>query len=80
MAFRGDWRPRNTRIAGAGLARRRYAPRSRGWSSPRRRASTSWRGVKGNKINWEMVPMAELLVERGQIPGDSPRRSPAWTR
>jgi hypothetical protein len=29
-------------------------------------------GTKGNKINWEMVPMAELLVERGQIPGDSP--------
>lgn len=29
-------------------------------------------GTKGNKINYEMAPMAELLVERGQIPGDSP--------
>jgi hypothetical protein len=32
-----------------------------------------YEGVKGNKINWEMAPMAELLVERGQIPGDSPK-------
>lgn len=31
-----------------------------------------YRGTKGNKINYEMAPMAELLVERGQIPGDSP--------
>jgi hypothetical protein len=30
-------------------------------------------GTIGNKIHWEMAPMAELLVERGQIPGDSPR-------
>ena len=32
-----------------------------------------YEGTRGNKINWEMAPMAELLVERGQIPGDSPR-------
>jgi hypothetical protein len=30
-------------------------------------------GSKGNKIDWEMVPMAEYLVYTGQIPGDSPR-------
>lgn len=30
-------------------------------------------GTKGNKINFEMAPMAELLVEKGQIPGDSPQ-------
>ncbi|MDE3034525.1 MAG: hypothetical protein KGJ14_01010, partial [Nitrospirota bacterium] len=29
-------------------------------------------GVKGNKINWEMVPMGEMLVEHSQIPGPSP--------
>jgi len=31
------------------------------------------RGTKGNKIEWEMVPMAEYLVYTGQLPGDSPR-------
>ncbi len=30
-------------------------------------------GSKGNKITWEMVPMAEDLVYTGQLPGDSPR-------
>ncbi len=30
-------------------------------------------GSKGNKLNWEMVPMAEYLVYTGQLPGDSPR-------
>jgi hypothetical protein len=30
-------------------------------------------GTKGNKINWEMVPMAENYVYTGQLPGDSPR-------
>lgn len=32
-----------------------------------------YEGIKGNKINWEMVPMAEYLVYTGQLPGDSPR-------
>jgi thiocyanate desulfurase len=32
-----------------------------------------YEGAKGNKINWEMVPMAENLVYTGQLPGDSPR-------
>jgi hypothetical protein len=30
-------------------------------------------GAKGNKIDWEMVPMAENLVYTGQLPGDAPR-------
>lgn len=30
-------------------------------------------GTTGNKINFEMAPMAELRVERGQIPGNDPR-------
>jgi hypothetical protein len=30
-------------------------------------------GTKGNKIDWEMVPMGENLVYTGQLPGDSPR-------
>lgn len=32
-----------------------------------------YEGTRGNKINWEMVPMAENLVYTGQLPGDSPR-------
>ena len=32
------------------------------------------RGTKGNKIDWEMVPMAEYLVYTGQLPGDAPRK------
>jgi thiocyanate desulfurase len=31
------------------------------------------RGSKGNKIDWEMVPMGEYLVYTGQLPGSSPR-------
>jgi len=32
------------------------------------------RGTKGNKIDWEMVPMAEYLVYTGQLPGAAPRK------
>lgn len=32
-----------------------------------------YEGAKGNKIDWEMVPMAEDLVAKGQIPGDKPK-------
>jgi len=31
-----------------------------------------YQGTKGQKIEWEMVPMGELFVEEGTIPGDSP--------
>jgi thiocyanate desulfurase len=30
-----------------------------------------YRGTKGNKLDWEMVPMGEYLVYSGQLPGDS---------
>jgi hypothetical protein len=29
-------------------------------------------GTKGQKIEWEMVPMGELFVEEGSLPGDDP--------
>ncbi|ADH88330.1 conserved hypothetical protein [Ancylobacter novellus DSM 506] len=29
-------------------------------------------GTKGQKIDWEMVPMGELFVEEGTLPGDDP--------
>jgi len=31
-----------------------------------------YRGTKGNKIDWEMVPMGELFVEEGSLPGVAP--------
>jgi hypothetical protein len=31
-----------------------------------------YRGTKGQKIEWEMVPMGELFVEEGSLPGDDP--------
>jgi thiocyanate desulfurase len=71
MAFRGDWKARDTTSlercwSGGGTLRlaRLVEPKETG--------KYEFEGTKGNKINWEMVPMAELLVERGQIPGDSP--------
>jgi thiocyanate desulfurase len=32
-----------------------------------------YRGTKGNKLDWEMVPMGEFLVYTGQLPGDAVR-------
>lgn len=72
MAFRADWVPRNETslergwIDGGTLRLTRLA-------EPGDAGKYDYEGVKGNKINWEMVPMAELLVERGQIPGASPQ-------
>ena len=31
-----------------------------------------YKGTKGNKIDWEMVPMGELFVEEGSLPGEAP--------
>ena len=33
-----------------------------------------YQGTKGQKLEWEMVPMGELFVEEGTVPGDSPQR------
>ena len=32
-----------------------------------------YRGTKGNKLDWEMVPMGEYLAYTGQLPGDAVR-------
>ena len=32
-----------------------------------------YQGTKGQKLEWEMVPMGELFVEEGTVPGDSPQ-------
>src|SRR3990170_2172291 len=72
MAFRGDWVPKNKTslergwIDGGTLRLTRL-------TEPKETSEYEYDGVQGNKINWEMVPMAELLVERGQIPGASPQ-------
>jgi hypothetical protein len=71
-AFRADWSPKNK------------VSLERGWieggtlrlvrlTEPKETGKYELEGTRGNKINWEMVPMAELLVERGQIPGASPQ-------
>jgi hypothetical protein len=71
MAFRADWIPNapnlgDTWTKGGTLRLTRL-------TEPKETGKYDLEGTKGNKINWEMAPMAELLVERGQIPGDSPR-------
>lgn len=40
---------------------------------PRETGKFALEGTAGNKIDWEMVPMAENLVERGELPGANPR-------
>lgn len=69
-ALRFDWTPnvpelRNAWIKGGTLTIKKIYPD----------ASTGlydYKGTKGNKIDWEMVPMGELFVEEGSLPGDSP--------
>ena len=72
-AFRGDWVPN-----------RPNGNLEENWSkggklrivklSPAKETGRfDYEGTKGNKINWEMVPMAENLVYTGQLPGDAPR-------
>jgi len=39
----------------------------------KRTGKFDYRGTKGQKIEWEMVPMGELFVEEGTVPGDSPQ-------
>jgi hypothetical protein len=72
MAYRADWVPRNKDSLercwsdGGTLRLTRL-------TEPKETGKYELEGSQGNKINWEMVPMAELLVERGQIPGRSPQ-------
>jgi thiocyanate desulfurase len=71
MAFRADWIPNapnlgDTWLKGGTLRLTRL-------EQPKETGKYELQGTQGNKIDWEMAPMAELLVERGQIPGSSPR-------
>jgi hypothetical protein len=71
MAFRADWVPNAPNLGEAWtkggtirLTRLEVAKET---------GKYALEGTIGNKIHWEMAPMAELLVERGQIPGDAPQ-------
>jgi len=71
MAFRADWIANSqwlgeTWTKGGTIRLTRLSPSLE-------LGKYDYEGTKGNKLNYEMAPMAELLVERGQIPGDSPR-------
>jgi hypothetical protein len=71
MAFRADWVANSpflgeTWIKGGKIRLTRLTP-------SKELGVYDYYGTKGNKINYEMAPMAELLVERGQLPGDSPQ-------
>jgi thiocyanate desulfurase len=77
-AFRADWAPRSeflgeTWLKGGTIRLQRLTPsREKGGGLHSPDGYYNYRGTTGNKINYEMAPMAELLVERGQIPGASP--------
>lgn len=70
-AFRADWKGNSeflgeTWIKGGTVRLQRLSPSLE-------LGVYDYYGTKGNKINYEMAPMAELLVERGQVPGDRPK-------
>ena len=72
MAFRADWTANDKTSlekcwAGGGTIRLERL------IEPKETGKYEFEGSKGNKINWEMVPMGEYLVEKGQIPGASPQ-------
>lgn len=71
MAYRADWIPNAPNLGDAWL--KGGTLRLTRLEAAKETGKYDYEGTKGNKINWEMVPMAELLVERGQIPGDSPK-------
>jgi len=70
-AFRADWVPKADSLAetwtkGGRIVLTRLAPTLD-------LGRYELQGTIGNKINFEMAPMAELRVERGQVPGNDPR-------
>src|SRR5262249_34021002 len=73
MAFRADWSARNKDSLercwseGGTLRLTRL-------TEPKETGKYELEGTAGNKINWEMVPMAESLVYRGQLPGAAPEK------
>src|SRR5262249_45582978 len=72
MAFRGDWVPKN-RDSLERCWRDGGTLRLVRLTKAKETDKYELEGIKGNKINWEMVPMAESLVWSGQLPGDRPR-------
>jgi len=70
MAFRADWIPNAANLGDAW--KKGGTLRLVRLEAAKETGKYEMEGTKGNKINWEMVPMAELLVENGQIPGSSP--------
>ena len=73
MAYRGDWYGKDPNgsldanwLGGGKLRITRL-------NKAKETGLYDYRGSKGNKIDWEMVPMGEYLVYTGQLPGDSPR-------
>jgi thiocyanate desulfurase len=69
-ALRFDWTPnvpdlRDAWIKGGTLTIKKIYPDAK-------TGLYDYRGTKGNKIDWEMVPMGELFVEEGSLPGDAP--------
>ncbi len=73
MAYRADWIGKNStgsleeNWSGGGKLRIVRLTKAK------ETGKYNYEGTKGNKIDWEMVPMAEYLVYTGQLPGDSPR-------
>ncbi|MBS1956234.1 MAG: hypothetical protein JST89_18760 [Cyanobacteria bacterium SZAS-4] len=72
-AFRADW-----------IAAQKDGPLNENWSKggtlrisrlvkAKETGRYAYEGATGNKIDWEMVPMAEDLVSTGQIPGADPK-------
>ncbi len=70
-ALKFDWTPnvpdlRDAWIKGGTLTIKKIYP-------DQKTGLYDYRGTKGNKIDWEMVPMGELFVEEGSLPGDERR-------
>ncbi len=70
-AFRADWIPNE----GTGNLEENWSKggtlRIEKLVQPKEIGKFDLQGVRGNKIDWEMVPMAEYLVYTGQLPGSS---------
>jgi len=67
-ALKYDWVP-NVRNLAEGWQKGGTLKISRIYPDPKT-GKYDYLGTKGQKIEWEMVPMGELFVEEGTIPGD----------
>ncbi len=73
QAFRADWIGDNPKGSLADNWMQGGTLRLTRLIKPKETGKFNLEGTKGNKIDWEMVPMAENLVELGQLPGENPR-------